>query len=98
MGLYYFHLKDGITILDSEGTDLPDLNAVRRTALATATEILGGMKTGPAFWSGEPWELWVTDQSEGRGTRVLTLQFAAVEGEMLIEKRSPRLAVTPLIT
>jgi hypothetical protein len=98
MGLYYFHLKDGITILDSEGTDLPDLAAVRRTALATATEILGGMKEGPAFWSGEPWKLWVTDQTSGGGTNVLTLQFAAVEGEMLIEKRSPPLAVAPPVT
>ena len=29
--------------------------------------------------SGEPWKLWVTDQPDGAGTTVLTLQFAAVE-------------------
>ena len=98
MGLYYFHLKDGVTILDNEGTDLPDLAEVRRTALSIATEILGGMKAGRAFWSGEPWKLWVTDESDGGGNRVLTLQFAAVEGEMLIEKRSPPLVATPPLT
>jgi hypothetical protein len=84
--------------LDSEGTELLDLAAVRRTALATATEILGGMKTGPAFWSGEPWKLWVTDRPDGGGTSVLTLQFSAVEGELLAEKRSPQFAVDPPVT
>jgi hypothetical protein len=57
MALYYFHLKDGATILDSEGCELPDLTAVRRAAIATTTDVLGGMKGGPAFWSGEPWKL-----------------------------------------
>ena len=55
MALYYFHLTDGTTILDSEGSDLPDLAAVRRAAIAMTTDVLGGMKAGPAFWSGEPW-------------------------------------------
>src|SRR4051794_20123801 len=95
MPLYYFHLKDGQSIFDSHGSDLPDLAAVRRTALATTTEILGGMKAGPEFWSGEPWKLWVTDQPDGAGTTVLTLQFAAVEGDILVNARtSPQLAVS----
>ena len=95
MPLYYFHLKDGQTIFDSRASDLPDLAAVRRMAIATTTEILGGLQAGPEFWSGEPWKLWVTDEPDGAGTTVLTLQFAAVEGDMLPrEKTSPQLAVS----
>ena len=73
MALYFFHLKDGATLLDGEGCDLPDLAAVRRAAIATATEVLGGIKAGPAFWSGEPWKLWVTDGANGAGATLLTL-------------------------
>jgi len=82
MALYYFHLKDGATLLDSEGCDLPDLAAVRRAAIATTTEVLGGIKAGPAFWSGEPWKLWVTDGPNGVGATLLTLQFAAIESDV----------------
>jgi hypothetical protein len=82
MALYYFHLKDGATILDGEGCDLPDLAAVRRAAIATTTEVLGGVKAGPAFWSGEPWKLWVTDGPNGPGATLLTLQFAAIAGDV----------------
>lgn len=82
MARYYFHLKDGATLLDSEGCDLPDLAAVRRAAIATTTEVLGGIKAGPAFWSGEPWKLWVTDRPSGAGATLLTLQFAAIEGDV----------------
>jgi hypothetical protein len=82
MALYYFHLKDGATLLDSEGCDLPDLAAVRRAAIATTTEVLGGIKVGPAFWSGEPWKLWVTDGPDGTGATLLTLQFAAIAHEV----------------
>jgi hypothetical protein len=77
MQRYYFHLQDGQTILDETGVDLPDLAAVRQNALATTSEILGGMKSGLTFWSGEPWKLWVTDQPDGLGTPVLTLTFSA---------------------
>jgi hypothetical protein len=95
VSLYYFHLKDGCTIFDAQGSDLPDIAAVRRTALATTTEILGGMRAGPEFWSGEPWKLWVTDQPDGAGTTVLTLQFAAVESDILVDARtSPQLAAS----
>src|SRR3954464_12444336 len=89
MALYYFHLKDGVTILDSEGCDLPDLAAVRCAAIATTTEVLGGIKAGPAFWSGEPWKLWVTDEPNGAGATLLTLQFAAIEADVRAHEEKP---------
>ena len=64
------------------GSDLPDLAAVRRAAIAMTTDVLGGIKAGPAFWSGEPWKLWVTDRPNGAGETLLTLQFAAIAGDV----------------
>jgi hypothetical protein len=89
MALYYFHLKDGATILDSDGSDLPDLAAVRRAAIATTTDVLGGIKAGPAFWSGEPWKLWVTDGPDGTGATLLTLQFAAIDADVRAHEKKP---------
>src|SRR3954465_12240624 len=95
MALYYFHLKDGATVLDSEGCDLPDLAAVRRAAIATTTEVLGGIKAGAAFWSGEPWKLWVTDRPNGAGATLLTLQFAALEADMRAHDDKPAQMLAP---
>jgi hypothetical protein len=95
MALYYFHLKDGATLLDSEGCDLPDLAAVRRAAIATTTEVLGGIKAGPAFWSGEPWKLWVTDRPNGAGATLLTLQFAAIEADVRAHDDKAALLLAP---
>jgi hypothetical protein len=89
LALYYFHVTDGATILDDHGSNLPDLAAVRRTALATSLEMLGGMKAGPMFWSGEPWKLWVTDEPNGGGATLLTLQFEAAEGELHAHEKNP---------
>jgi hypothetical protein len=42
MPRYYFHIRsDDDTARDDEGTDLPDLDAARELALATARELLG---------------------------------------------------------
>jgi Domain of unknown function (DUF6894) len=89
MALYYFHLTDGATILDNEGSDLPDLAAVRRAAIATTTDILGGMKAETAFWSGEPWKLWVTDKPNGDGATLLTMQFTATESYLRTQEKKP---------
>src|SRR3954471_23930612 len=95
MALYYFHLKDGATILDGEGCDLPDLAGVRRAAIATTTEVLGGIKAGRAFWWGEPWQLWVTDGPNGAGAILLTLQFAAIEADVRADDDKAGLLLAP---
>lgn len=42
MALYYFHLRDGEDILlDPEGVDLSDREAVEKAALVTARALLG---------------------------------------------------------
>ena len=69
MQRYFFHLKDGHTALDSEGTELVDLDAARQEAVRFSGEVLRE-GTGDSLWQGEPWEpwrLWVTDQPDGKG-------------------------------
>ena len=42
MPRYYFHIRNADDLLpDEEGTDLPDLNAARELALASARDLLG---------------------------------------------------------
>jgi hypothetical protein len=40
MSRYYFNVENGKHIDDDEGSDLPDLSAVRRLALRTMGELL----------------------------------------------------------
>ena len=42
MRRYYLHIRNADDVLlDEEGTDLPDLNAARELALASARDLLG---------------------------------------------------------
>ena len=40
MPRYFFHLNDGHTALDAEGTELADLNAARQEAVRFSGEVL----------------------------------------------------------
>ena len=77
MPRFYFHISHGGTSLDSDGFDFPDLDAAKDEAIRCSGEMLRGLKHGPEFWSGTPWRLWVTDQPNGEGRVVFTLEFAA---------------------
>jgi hypothetical protein len=79
LALYYFNLKDGHTLLDNDGTEFVDLKAARHEALRFSGEVLKD-SAGESLWAGEPWELWVTDQPNGKGKTFFTLHFSAVDG------------------
>jgi len=81
MPRYFFHLKDGHTSLDHEGTELRDLDEARRTAVTLSGAIL---KDGasPSLWNGIPWHLWVSDHAQGSGHRFFTLQFSAAQADI----------------
>ena len=76
MPRYHFHVKDGYTSLDEQGIELPGLTEARNMAVTHSGELL---KDGASahLWSGEPWFLWVTEDSKGEGEIVLKLQFSA---------------------
>ena len=77
MALHYFHYSNGQTTLDSLGTDLPDLSAIRAEAIQALRELLnlGGPITGP--WMGDPWRIWVTDEPDANGRTILTLEVTS---------------------
>ena len=73
MPRYFFHVRDGCDLPDTEGSELPDLNAVRLEALRASGEMLRDNKGEAAFWSGEDWTMNVLDDAGGP---VLTLGFS----------------------
>jgi hypothetical protein len=74
MGRFYFHIRSGgQVIIDHEGSDLPDADAARREALASARQIVAeairyGTEDAP--------EEFVIADSEGRELEIV--RFAAV--------------------
>jgi hypothetical protein len=76
MPRYFFNVEDDRTIIDQEGTDLPNLRAAREEAVSTSAELLRE-RAGGSLWNGKPWRMWVTDQAGGAGETLLRLQFSA---------------------
>jgi len=78
MPRFYFHVDDDRTVLDQEGTDLPDVEAARHEAITTAGEMLQD-GSGYVIWSGKPWRMWITDQPSAESKPLFTLRFSASE-------------------
>jgi len=73
---YYFNVKDGTSLLDDEGMEFDSLDAVKTEAMLSSLDLLKGIR-GAKFWTGEPWQLWVTDQPNGGGNTLLRLTFTS---------------------
>ena len=72
MAMYYFNLNDHDTVVDIDGTDLPDLGAARIHATGVARELTsngGGILT--QSWSG--WTMSVQDE---HGTELVSLTMS----------------------
>jgi len=78
MSRYFFHVIDGSSELDSEGTELPDMVAVRSEAVRTAGEMLASEDAD--LFRDHPWQMSVVDES---GATVLSLSFEAKEYDRL---------------
>jgi hypothetical protein len=74
MARYFFHIVDGRFLVDAEGTDLPDMAAVRAEAISAAGEIL--RDAGAKGWDGDEWQMHVVNEDE---TTVLKLVFSATQ-------------------
>lgn len=74
MPRYHFHVSDGDDVPDAQGTDLPDLAAVRVEALRYAGALLADAPE--IFWSGEEWSMTVTDADQ---LTLFVLQFTATQ-------------------
>src|SRR4051794_29037938 len=74
MAMHYFHMANDHTMFDSVGTDLPDLQSVRKETLRAGREMLNLGGSEP-LWAGEPWRVWVTDEPDGSGQTILTSNY-----------------------
>jgi hypothetical protein len=72
MPRYFFHVRDGTSLIDNEGTELSDVAEAREQAVVAAGEAIRDM--GARFWGGELWEMNVIDES---GATVCALTFTA---------------------
>ena len=74
MPRYFFHVIDGHSDIDTDGTELPDVHVAQAEAIRLVGEILRDM--GGRFWDGTQWRLEVADEE----ARVLfVLHFSAEE-------------------
>ena len=74
MPRYFFHVHDGASLPDQDGTELPDIYTAQAQAIRTSGEIL--RDTGAKFWDGTAWRLEVAD---ARGQVLFVLHFSAEE-------------------
>ena len=69
MPMYYFHLQDDETIVDSDGTDLVDLSAAREHAAGVAREL-----TANSFgFLDENWSGWIMRVHDDSGSELFSL-------------------------
>jgi hypothetical protein len=78
MSHYFFHVQDGSTTLDAEGTDFPDLDSARRDMIRACGEIL--REVPAAIWNGDTLRMWVTDQPDGQGNTLFSLNISPSGG------------------
>jgi hypothetical protein len=71
----YVHLQNGVTSLDNDGIDLPDMMATRAEAVRTIAAVLLEDNVD-SFWNGHPIRLWITDGPNGSGETVLALNVS----------------------
>ncbi|MCV9967818.1 hypothetical protein OIU34_39115 [Pararhizobium sp. BT-229] len=60
MARYFFHVADGKITIDDVGTDLPDMDRVRRESVRTAGQMLSD---GDQTWTGKAWRMEVADET-----------------------------------
>jgi hypothetical protein len=85
MNLYYFHIRNGHTVLDDVGSRLPSMVPVKAEALKASCEMLPSVHSD--LWDGTPWRLWVTDCPNATGETLLAPEFSAILREVTAQRR-----------
>jgi hypothetical protein len=68
MPRFFFHVHNGISVLDDTGVDLPDVAAAQAAAIELSHDILKSGATGP-LWDHLRWRMEVTDNPQLSGGR-----------------------------
>jgi hypothetical protein len=71
MPRFFFNIHDGTSFIDQQGTELPDVGAVRREAIQTTAKML---KDSADYWDGTEWRMEVLNDAH---ELVLRLIFSA---------------------
>ncbi len=71
MPRFFFNIHDGTSFIDRQGTELPDVKAVRREAIQTTAKML---KDSADYWDGTEWRMDVLNEAH---EMVLQLTFSA---------------------
>ena len=71
---YFFNVRDGTTVIDEDGTVLPDLATARKVAVRFAGDLLRNF--GRELPADEDWKVEVTDE---HGLILFTLLLASLE-------------------
>ncbi len=61
MPRYFFNVKDGQTMLDTDGVELADMDAVRKQAVIATGTMLSDH--GAEFWKDRDWRMWVEGEA-----------------------------------
>ena len=72
MPRFFFHVEDGFSTRDNEGTELPDIFTAQEEAIRLSGELL--RELGAQFWNGTAWRLTITDETQ---RVLLILRFSA---------------------
>lgn len=83
MPRYFFHVEDGQSYTDLQGTVLEDLNAARRESVRFAGALLADQPE--AFWGHGEWRLRVTNES---GLTLFMLTFLATDAPAIAGDRT----------
>jgi hypothetical protein len=68
MSRFFFHVRNGSTMFDG------DVASARREAIVACGELLRDVPA--AVWNGGSLRLWVTDQPDGQGNTVYSLNVS----------------------
>ena len=74
MPKYFFHVFDGVSKPDLEGSELADIYIAQSEAIRMSGEIMRDL--GAKFWDGDDWRLEVTDAD---GRKLFIVRFSAEE-------------------
>ena len=77
MPQYFFHVHNGSLSTDEEGLDFPDLNCARREAICACGEMLCEVRA--AICNGDTLRMWVSDQPDGQGNTLYSLNISPGE-------------------
>jgi hypothetical protein len=86
MPRYFFHIEDGSSVHDDEGTELKDLTVAKCEAVKLAGQMI--CDAAGEFWEHEEWKLTATDED---GLTLFCLQFFGIEAPAGGSRRDPSL-------